>query len=364
MCPELTPYQQVLFGALARCPDLSLRVEVMMSAQASHPFPEAGHLPYELATADPDKRIDRELIGRLLADTDADVVVSSYVSPTLRAAMKALAAAGRRFFYWSDTPLPRGIRWCGEFPTKRSLVRETMRNRLLKWIYRHAYRVLTTGYPGVSAVVHLGCSPEKAVNFPYWVHVESDWQPPTLDENHRNVVGLGQLIFRKGYDLALAAFAKAVDDGLPADVRLVLAGDGNAHSQLQQDAETLGIADRVDFPGWFDADGKRKLFASAGALVHPARWEPYGVVVLEAMEAGIAVLGSDHTMAVLDRVTDRVSGFVHETGNTAQLAQHLCQIYSDGQRLHSMGQSARQTAEAWPPERSVEIIRSLLPDAA
>ena len=237
-------------------------------------------------------------------------------------------------------------------------------HRLGSSLYRHAYRVLTTGYPGVSAVVHLGCSPEKAVNFPYWVHVESDWQPPTLDENRRNVVGLGQLIFRKGYDLALAAFAKAVDDGLPADVRLVLAGDGNACSQLQQDAETLGIADRVDFPGWLDADGKRRLFASAGALVHPARWEPYGVVVLEAMEAGIAVLGSDHTMAVLDRVTDRVSGFVHETGNTAQLAQHLCQIYSDGQRLHSMGQSARQTAEAWPPKRSVEIIRSLLPDAA
>lgn len=364
MCPELTLYQQVLFRALARCPDVSLRVEIMTPRSPSHPFPQAEQLPYELGVADQRRRVDRRLIDRVLSEKHADVVVSSYMLPTLRSAMKALAGNRRRFLYWSDTPLPRGIQWNREFPAKRSFLRETVRNRFLKWIYRHAYRVLMTGHPGVMASVYLGCPPSKTVSFPYWVAVDPDRRPPAQDENRRHVVGLGQLIHRKGYDLALDAFAKAVNERIPEDVRLVLAGAGAAQAQLQREADTLGIADRVDFPGWLDDDGKRELFATAGAFIHPARWEPYGVVVLEAMEAGVAVLGSDQTMAVLDRITDGVSGLIHETGNINQLARHLCQVYADGDGLRRMGESARRTAEAWPPERSVEIIRDLLWDGA
>jgi len=361
LCPEFTPYQQVLFEAVASCPDVDLRVEVMMPNAGTHPFGEPGRLPYEWGIADQNQRIDRKLIDRLLAEKHADVVVSSYLRPTLLAAMRALARHRRRFLFWSDVPLPRRVQWNGRFAKRRPLWRELARNRLLRWIYRHAYRVLVTGFSGVTAVVHLGCPHEKAVCFPYWIETNGSDQRERPSQDRCHISGLGQLVHRKGYDLALEAFAKAIaEHGLPEQVRLVLAGAGEAEESLRTRAERLDVAHRVDFPGWLDSQQKRELFARTTAFVHPARWEPYGVVVLEAMAAGVPVLGSDNTLAVLDRVQHGVSGFIHKTGDSKQLGSDMARVLSDPQTAGRLGQRAQETARAWPPERAVEILRNLL----
>ena len=175
-----------------------------------------------------------------------------------------------------------------------------------------------------------------------------------------HIVGLGQLIYRKGYDVAIGAFAKAVAERwIPDDVRLILAGSGEMAATLRKQAEEMQIADRVDFTGWLGPQGKRELFSTAGAFIHPARWEPYGVVVLEAMERGIPILGSNATMAVLDRVEDGVSGYTHCVNDQDRLSRQIAGLYSSPKRHGAFGESARRTAEAWRPERAIEILRTV-----
>lgn len=357
LCPEFTPYQETLFKTVSANPDFELSVEVMRDGFDTHPYVENDEKAYRWEVADPAKRVDDNVLRRVLAQPDAEVVVSSYLCPTLLAVMRALARRKRRFCFWSDVPLPRWIQWNGTTARRRSIVREFARQRLLKWIYRTAYRVFVMGTPGIMAATHLGCAPEKLINFPYWIPVTNGWAPHEPSPNRRHIVGLGQLIYRKGYDVAIGAFAKALaENSIPDDVRLILAGSGEMEEVLRKQVEEMRIADRVDFPGWLGPQGKRDLFSTAGAFIHPARWEPFGVVVLEAMERGIPILGSNATMAVLDRVEDGVSGYTHCVNDQDHLSRQIAKLYSSPQRHTAFGKSARRTAEAWRPERAIEIL--------
>ena len=364
LCPEFTPYQETLFRAIGESDLFDLHVEVMWSGISTHPYEGGSIRGYSHQIADADKRIDRGVVQRILGERDAEVVVSSYMCPTLVAVMQALVRKSRRFCFWSDVPLPRWSQWNGDKPKRRSLLRELARRSRLDWIYKQSHRILVMGTPGLMAAVHLGCPPEKTTVFPYWVPVTEKWDPMDPAEGRRNLAGLGQLIHRKGYDVALAAFAAAIEgEAIPEDVKLILAGSGKKEASLREQASRLRILNRVRFPGWLDEAGKRDLFSKTAVFIHPARWEPFGVVVLEAMERGLPVLGSNCTMAALDRIQHGVSGYLHNVGDVRLLSEQIASLYVDRNRWALMSESARQVAEAWNPSRSVEILKEVFNSA-
>ena len=359
ICPEFTPYHEALFQALALDNNISLRVEVMMGPTEKHPFKLGKERPFEWGLAKSPDLVDRALIKRVLQEKKAWIVVASYLKPTLMATMKALAAENRRFLHYTDTPLPQDVEWNAGMPRRRSWMRRWARRRRLNWIFNHAYRVLATGLPGVDAVVRLGCQGTKAIVFPYWVAL-----PKLATENRRQrervLLGVGQLVYRKGYDIALHAFANAINSPGCNDLCLKLIGAGEQKENLEGLILKLGIENRVELKGWLQPTQIREELLKASAFIHTARWEPFGVSVLEAMAAGLPVLGSDQTMAVLDRVENNVSGFIHRTGNIEQLADHIIQVFANTEGAVRMGLAARRKAEEWPPERGVQIIKSII----
>lgn len=121
-----------------------------------------------------------------------------------------------------------------------------------------------------------------------------------------------------------------------------------------------GLTQHVTFAGWKQPEEMAQLLREADALVHPARWEPYGVVVLEAMAAGLPVLGSEASGAVMDRVVPGLSGFIHTVGDEGQLARHMLQIAKDTTLLDALQQGARRKAEAWPAQRGVDLLKSIM----
>ncbi len=197
LCPEFTPYHDLFFAALAADRRVELHVIIMMGATQSHPFENQKERPYVWEMANPKVRVDRALIGRLLAgEKKTCFVVSSYLKPTLLAIMKALARAGRPFLYFTDTPLPQKVRWTDKGPEKRSWLRRFARQRRLNWIFHHAHRVLATGDFGVKAVEQLGCPPAKSVVFPYWVDVGPVPPPRDRSQPAYRFLAIGQLIHR------------------------------------------------------------------------------------------------------------------------------------------------------------------------
>lgn len=218
LCPEFTPYHDIFFDALATDGAFDLRVLIMMGPTHTHPFATRTKRPYTWHQADPRVRIDRRLIQSILDEQEAWYVVSSYYRPTLMAAMQALADNHRPFLYWTDTPLPQETLWTDTGPKKRSWLRRMARQHRLNWIFSHAHRTLATGAFGVAAVEKLGCPASKSVVFPYWVALGNPPPPRTRPPEAHPVcqlLSVGQLIYRKGWDIAIRALAKALRPDTP-----------------------------------------------------------------------------------------------------------------------------------------------------
>jgi len=107
----------------------------------------------------------------------------------------------------------------------------------------------------------------------------------------RYVLALGRVVHKKGFDLLLKAFAELA---CPAEVGLVIGGDGAALASVRALALDLGLARSVFFPGRLNRARVAELMRGAEVFVMPSRLEPFGIVVLEAWRAGTAVVATTH----------------------------------------------------------------------
>ena len=98
------------------------------------------------------------------------------------------------------------------------------------------------------------------------------------------VLALGRLHTNKAFDLLLHALSE-----LP-ETHAWIAGDGPLKAELQNLAQSLGVAHRVRFLGW--REDVAALLAAADILVCPSRAEPLGNVVIEAWAHGVPVVAA------------------------------------------------------------------------
>ena len=103
----------------------------------------------------------------------------------------------------------------------------------------------------------------------------------------RLVVGMGRLSRKKNWGL-LVRTAERVRDGAGPDIHWVVAGAGPERRRLERLAESLGVSDRVHFPGFVQE--ATRLLKSADALFFPSLMEGASVTVREAMALGVPVV--------------------------------------------------------------------------
>ncbi len=163
--------------------------------------------------------------------------------------------------------------------------------------------------------------------------------------NRPYILGIGRHVPQKGFDILLRAFAQA---DLPGH-DLILAGDGPERAALQALAVTLGIQNKVVFTGRADRAAAVSLFKGCAFFVLPSRQEPFGIVNLEAMTAGKAIIAS-RVGGVPEVVLDGDTGLLVPPEDVDALARAVQQLACDAplrQQLGAAGQ-ARAQSFAWP----------------
>ncbi|ALO13087.1 Glycosyltransferase [Streptomyces venezuelae] len=170
---------------------------------------------------------------------------------------------------------------------------------------------------------------------------------------------LGRLAETKGVRLLMAAWdAIAADGGL--GVPLVIAGAGPLESEVS--AWAAGRED-VRYVGLYDPAQCRRAVARSVAVVAPSMsLETFGLVVAEAMAAGVPAVAAAHG-AFVELVDDGVTGLLHAPGDAASLAARLRRIATDPALNREMGRAARRRYErdfspAVGLERLVEEYRA------
>jgi len=113
-----------------------------------------------------------------------------------------------------------------------------------------------------------------------------DIQPKT-----RLVMFAGKLAYFKGIDVLLEA-ARLYEGERPGEIVTVIAGDGELSDQLRKQAEDYMLRD-VHFLGSLDISQLRGLYSTADVCVVPSRREPFGLVAVEALACGSAVVATN-----------------------------------------------------------------------
>ncbi|GCD40465.1 glycosyltransferase [Streptomyces paromomycinus] len=175
------------------------------------------------------------------------------------------------------------------------------------------------------------------------------------------VLYLGRLAEAKGVRLLMAAWDELAAGG-GVGVPLVVAGAG----PLEQEVRAWAAGrDDVRYVGLYDPAQCRRAVARSVAVVAPSTWlEAFGLVVVEAMAAGVPAVAAGHG-AFVELVEDGVTGLLHRPGESASLADRLRRITADRSRNREMGRAARDRYErgfgpAVGLERLVEGYRTAI----
>jgi len=155
-------------------------------------------------------------------------------------------------------------------------------------------------------------------------------------------VFVGRIVGLKGLDVLIDAAAMT-----SSPVRFKVVGSGPKLKRLKGRAQRRGVAGRFDFFGYVDDERKRQLIAGAAAMTHPARFEAFGLTLLEALELGCPVIASD-TGGIPEIITE--GGVLVPPGDAKAMAAAVDGLMGSAPRRAELGQAARERARryAWP----------------
>lgn len=160
--------------------------------------------------------------------------------------------------------------------------------------------------------------------------------PLTLPGEARVLLALGRLVPQKGLDVAVRALPR-IQAAHPHAV-LVVAGEGAERSALESLAHDLGVGGALFLPG--RAGDVTALLERAELLVHPSRWEGFGLVLLEAMLAARPVVAT-RVSSIPEIVADDETGLLVPPDDPGALADAVIRVLDDA---GSMGGAGRERA--------------------
>ncbi len=366
------PYRVPLLEALARDPRFELRVLFMARTEKvrSWRVPEQLGFPHEflpglhlrLPATSFTLHMNPSVLGALARfDPDA-IVVGGWDS--LTAYLAALAknrGRPRRLVLWSESNA------VGKPPV------EGLRAAPKRWIVRRSDAALVPGRMAQDYLRRLGGGALPMEPFPNVVDTSRfalpEGQRGALRRARRASLGvegttflfLGQLVERKGIPELLEAFGRAAF-GAPAT--LLLVGEGPLRGLALAQAAASRPGRRIVVEPYRQIEELAAIYAAADALVLPSREDPWPLVVVEAMTAGLPVLASDAVGNGPELVLPGRTGFAFRAGDPADLAE--CLARAAAADLPALGAHARlRVAECCSIARCADALaRAVTPPAS
>lgn len=347
-----SPYQRDLFRAMANRPELE-RFEVWYAEAASpdSPWPEVELEDYETVGRSFWISLGgkRFIVNREFPDTSwADLIVlNGYI--TLPAQWLLRRKKWQKFLFWAERmEPPKGG---------------------LKGVLQ---KFLTKPLNKVDAVVAIGEGAERdyenrfrdkpVYQLPYYCDIDNF--RVDVPERPRNPVRLffcGQMIHRKGVDVLLQAFEGLVLKDLP--VELILVG---REGELPEMLEKVGDAakSKIDYKGFQAPEALPMFYREADVFVLPSRYDGWGVVVNQALGAGLPAVCSDAVGSAETLVKPGSNGAIFPAGDAAALEQVLEKLVRNPDFLRKYAADSLERGVELRPQagaaRWVEIFRKTM----
>lgn len=240
------------------------------------------------------------------------------------------------------------------------------RRVVLPPLFRRADGFLAIGTANADFYRHYGVKEELIHQMPY--AVDNDLFTRIAEEARsgratlRAELGIGgttpvilfasKMTHIKGPDVLLEAFRRLHSD---TEAHLLFVGDGEQRASLEAAAPS-----DVTFVGFKNQSELPAYYALCDVFVLPSRWEPWGLVINEAMNAAKPIVTTDVVGAARDLVGNGVNGRVVASGDPAALAAALREVVADASLRAKMGEASKRIIDSWDFEADVRGLRRAL----
>ncbi len=327
-----SPYQRDLFYAISQHPGINLKILYLESACADSPWPEKPLQPYE-----------KVLRGFHLAwglsrfhfnwhfpsTTEVDVVVlNGYMNVTTQLLLR-LHAQKIPCIFWGEKMVgsSQGIKE----KLQKYLADSLKYCRAIAAIGTKAQQDYQQRFPA-----------QPIFNIPYYCDLSTFSQDlPQRPRNPVTILFCGQMIARKGVDVLIQAFDNLIQAGL--DARLLLVG---REAELPQLLELLPIITRqkIEYAGFQSPENLPHFFREADIFVLPSRYDGWGVVVNQALGAGLPIICSHKVGAAYDLVETGKNGFLFPSGDVVSLTEILIYYLNNPETIAAASKQSLEKA--------------------
>jgi glycosyltransferase involved in cell wall biosynthesis/2-polyprenyl-3-methyl-5-hydroxy-6-metoxy-1,4-benzoquinol methylase len=265
------------------------------------------------------------------------------------------AAIYRKLF-----PKSRLIIWTGlSEHTERGLPRwRTLQRRALLHL---ADAVLVNGASGKRYLESLGVPSEKIFMEPYCAEIRSHLQLQLEREPKvaKRLLYVGQLVPRKGIQLFIRALSDWLSKHPTERCEFWIAGDGPIRADLERLTTQPQL--HLRFLGSINYHSLPQVYAQGGIYVFPTLADEWGVVVNEALAAGLPILGSRYSQAVDELVEDGVNGWTFRPDQPEEICAAVDKMMATpNEQLDRMRRAGRKRITSLSPAFGAECFAAAI----
>ncbi|HYW73827.1 MAG TPA: glycosyltransferase family 4 protein [Pyrinomonadaceae bacterium] len=289
--------------------------------------------------------LNPSIVGVLTRSSYDVLIVSGYAHATMQLAMLVRAVQGKPWLLFAE---------------RAGMVQNyghAVGRKLAMVMVRSAAGIIATGRLAEEAFARQFGSSRRLFSLPYLINHEEFLRLPRPQSGAADVsfMACGSLIRRKGIDVLITAFQQAAQ--VRSDISLTIVGDG-PEMQALKDSVTSDCRDRITFRGAISFNERPQIFGEADVFIHPARHDGWGVVIHEALAAGLPVIATRETGAAYELVQDGRNGFLVDAEDEATLAERILWFADNRPAIESFSRDARAAVAGLTPEwGAAELVR-------
>lgn len=303
-----SPYQVELFDEIARQQGCNLRIVYLELSDGHHPWdmPEMGHEHCSLQGVS----ADWSTAWKWCAEADL-TVFNFYTNTFSMAAIYARAISGRPWAFWGERP---GY-------LKLGRMAKTTRRVFLQPLQSKAVPIWGVGEYALEAYRAEWGQEKTYYNLPYFSDLSrfTSLRKPTTEHSELVILYSGLLNTRKDVMTLARAFLALAQEH--PHVRLNVLGTGPLEKSMR--AVLAPVGDRVSWMGFRPWDELPSLYGQADLFCLPSLHDGWGMVVVEALAAGLPVATTQTTGAAIEFVKDGENGWLIPPGDEKALLSAL-----------------------------------------
>lgn len=253
-----------------------------------------------------------------------DIVIASEYNPTSYLAYKWSKFKKKKFISWSDGTL--------NSEKQINLIQKLIR----KDICKHSDAFIASSTRTKEAQMFYGADKEKIFISYLTVDIES-YYINRKDSNINEITFVGRLVKLKGVDLLIEALSNIKQDFI-----LNIIGDGPELNSLMKLCIKKNIASKVIFHGSKEREFIKETLSKSNIFVLPSTQECFGLVISEAMCAGIPIVVSKYVGGAYDLVVNGENGFIVDPYDELSFTKKLELLLNDKRLNNIMGKKSKE----------------------